>query len=120
MTRVREEWSHLGTRAGTLRGLAVTGGVITSAGIVLAATFSVLAVPPLVLLTEIGFLVSFGVLLDTLVVRSVLVPALAFDLDRRMWWPSRLSQRQRPPIPQREPFAAGSAPRRSGGSRLIK
>jgi RND superfamily putative drug exporter len=70
-----------------LRGLAVTGGVITSAGVVLAATFSVLFVFPLVQLAEVGFLVAFGVLLDTLVVRSILVPALALDVGPRLWWP---------------------------------
>jgi putative drug exporter of the RND superfamily len=119
MTRVREESAHLGTRAGTLRGLAVTGGVITSAGIVLAATFSVLAVLPLVFLTEVGFLVAFGVLLDTLVVRSVLVPALSFDLDHRMWWPSRLSRGTPEAPPPAERPAEAAAPRR-GGSRLIR
>ena len=80
MARVREERLALPTREAMLRGLAVTGGVITSAGIVLAGTFSVLAVLPLVALTQIGVTVAFGVLLDTLVVRSVLVPALTFDL----------------------------------------
>ncbi len=94
MTRVREETLAHGTRAGVLRGLAVTGGVITSAGVVLAATFAVLGVLPLVFLSEVGFTVAFGVLLDTIVVRSVLVPALAHDLGRVIWWPSRLS---RPP-----------------------
>jgi putative drug exporter of the RND superfamily len=89
MTRIREESLTAGTRTGTLRGLAVTGGVITSAGIVLAATFSVLAVLPLVVLTEVGFLVAFGVLLDTFIVRSILVPALTLDLDKRIWWPSK-------------------------------
>ena len=74
-----------------LRGLAVTGGVITSAGVVLAGTFLVLAVLPLVFLTEIGFVVAFGVLLDTLVVRSILVPALVFDIGPRIWWPSSLA-----------------------------
>src|SRR6478752_6257988 len=93
MSRVHEEAQHLGTRAGMLKGLAVTGGVITSAGIVLAATFSVLAIMPLVQMTEIGLMVAFGVLLDTLIVRSVLVPALTFDIGRRVWWPSRLSHR---------------------------
>ena len=92
MSRVHEEAQHLGTRAGMLKGLAVTGGVITSAGIVLAATFSVLTIMPLVQMVEIGFLVAFGVLLDTLIVRSVLVPALTFDLGHRIWWPSRLSR----------------------------
>ena len=90
MARVREETIRHGTREGMLRGLAVTGAVITSAGIVLAGTFSALAVLPLVFLTEIGFIVAFGVLLDTFIVRSILVPALTFLLDRRIWWPSRL------------------------------
>jgi RND superfamily putative drug exporter len=97
MTRVREEATHTDARTGVLRGLAVTGGVITSAGVVLAATFSVLFIFPLVQLAEIGFLVAFGVLLDTLVVRSILVPALALDLGRVMWWPSRLSRPPNPP-----------------------
>jgi RND superfamily putative drug exporter len=97
MTRVREEAIRTEARAGVLRGLAVTGGVITSAGVVLAATFSVLFIFPLVQLAEIGFLVAFGVLLDTLVVRSVLVPALALDLGRAIWWPSRLSAARHPP-----------------------
>jgi RND superfamily putative drug exporter len=91
MTRVREETLRHGTRDGVRRGLAVTGGVITSAGIVLAATFAVLGVLPLVFLAEIGFTVAFGVLLDTFLVRSVLVPALATDIGRRIWWPSRLA-----------------------------
>ena len=90
MARVREETLRHGTREGMLRGLAVTGAVITSAGIVLAGTFGALAVLPLVFLTEIGFIVAFGVLLDTFVVRSILVPALTFIWDRRIWWPSRL------------------------------
>jgi RND superfamily putative drug exporter len=75
-----------------LRALAVTGGVITSAGIVLAGTFSVLAVLPLVFLTEIGFVVAFGVLLDTFLVRSVLVPALVELIGPKVWWPSRLAR----------------------------
>ena len=90
MARVREETLRFGTREGMLRGLAVTGAVITSAGIVLAGTFGALAVLPLVFLTEIGFIVAFGVLLDTFVVRSILVPALTFMLDHRIWWPSSL------------------------------
>jgi putative drug exporter of the RND superfamily len=92
MARVREESLTLGTRQGMLKGLAVTGGVITSAGIVLAGTFSVLGVLPLVVLTEIGFTVAFGVLLDTLIVRSILVPALTLDVGKRMWWPSALAR----------------------------
>jgi len=96
MTRVREETLHLGTRPGVLRGLAVTGGVITSAGVVLAATFSVLGVLPLVFLAQIGFAVAFGVLLDTIVVRSLLVPALVYDVGQRVWWPSELARRDEP------------------------
>jgi RND superfamily putative drug exporter len=92
MARVREETLRHGTRAGMLRGLAVTGAVITSAGIVLAGTFSALAVLPLVFLTEIGFIIAFGVLLDTFLVRSVVVPALGFDIGPRIWWPSRLAR----------------------------
>lgn len=91
--RARQEAEALGTGPGTMVALAVTGGVITSAGIVLAATFSVLGVLPLLLLTELGMLVAFGVLFDTLVVRSVLVPAVLLALDRAFWWPSRLSHR---------------------------
>jgi putative drug exporter of the RND superfamily len=92
MARVREETERHGTREGMLRGLAVTGGVITSAGIVLAGTFSVLGVLPLVFLTQIGFVVAFGVLLDTFIVRSVLVPALAFEIGPKIWWPSKLAK----------------------------
>ncbi len=92
MARVREETARHGTREGMLRGLAVTGGVITSAGIVLAGTFSVLGVLPLVFLTQIGFVVAFGVLLDTFIVRSVLVPALAFEIGPKIWWPSTLAK----------------------------
>jgi len=90
MTRVREEAARIGTVRGTLRGLAVTGGVITSAGVVLAATFAALGVLPLVPLAQLGFAVAFGVLLDTLVVRSLLVPAATLVLGRRVWWPGRL------------------------------
>jgi putative drug exporter of the RND superfamily len=105
MARVREETLRHGTRQGMIRGLAVTGGVITSAGIVLAGTFSVLALLPLVFLTEIGFVIAFGVLLDTFVVRSVLVPALVLDIGPAVWWPSRLAREAGPP--------AGSAASRS-------
>jgi putative drug exporter of the RND superfamily len=97
VARAREETLKHGTRAGILRALAVTGGVITSAGIVLAGTFSVLAVLPLVFLTEIGFVVAFGVLLDTFLVRSVLVPALVLKIGPSIWWPSALSRRDRGP-----------------------
>ena len=90
MTRVREESIKIGTRAGVIKGLTVTGGVITSAGIVLASTFGVLGVLPLVFLAEIGFAVAFGVLLDTIVVRSLLVPALVRVLGPKIWWPSKL------------------------------
>jgi RND superfamily putative drug exporter len=90
MTRVREETKRLGTVEGTLRGLSLTGGVITSAGVVLAATFAALAVLPILFLTQIAFIVAFGVLLDTLLVRSLLVPALSVDIGGRIWWPSKL------------------------------
>ena len=90
MTRVREEAVGRGHREGTLAGLALTGGVITSAGVVLAATFAALAVLPLLVLVELAFAVAFGVLLDALVVRSLLVPALTVDLGRRTWWPGPL------------------------------
>jgi RND superfamily putative drug exporter len=92
LARAREETIKHGTRDGILRALAVTGGVITSAGIVLAGTFSVLAVLPLVFLTEIGFVVAFGVLLDTFLVRSVLVPALVLLIGPKVWWPSSLAR----------------------------
>ncbi|PZE64313.1 efflux RND transporter permease subunit [Curtobacterium sp. MCBD17_021] len=95
MTRVREETLRHGPREGVLRGLGATGGVITSAGVVLAATFAALGVIPILFLVQIAFVVAFGVLLDTVVVRSLLVPALVLDLDRRAWWPSRLSRRPR-------------------------
>ncbi|GAB3185593.1 RND superfamily putative drug exporter [Micromonospora palomenae] len=95
MSRVREESVKRGTRAGVLSGLAVTGGVITSAGIVLAATFSALAVLPLVVLVELGVAVAVGVLLDTIVVRSLLVPALSYDIGPKIWWPSRLARTAR-------------------------
>ncbi|MDQ6739839.1 MAG: MMPL family transporter, partial [Actinomycetota bacterium] len=92
MTRVREAFLELGTRPGILRGLVVTGGVITSAGVVLAATFAALGVIPILFLVQIAFIMAFGVLLDTVVVRSLLVPALSYDLGRVIWWPSKLSR----------------------------
>jgi putative drug exporter of the RND superfamily len=94
MTRVHEETKRHGPRRGALIGLAATGGVITSAGIVLAGTFAALGTLPLVFITEIGFAVAFGVLLDTFVVRSVLVTALNLDVGRWMWWPSSLFHKQ--------------------------
>ncbi|BDZ43291.1 hypothetical protein GCM10025865_25900 [Paraoerskovia sediminicola] len=92
MTRVREETLRIGARPGVLRALAITGSVITSAGVVLAATFAALGVIPLLFLAQLAFIVSFGVLLDTLVVRSLLVPALVHDLGRRTWWPSKIAR----------------------------
>ncbi|MEE4022229.1 MMPL family transporter [Gordonia sp. PKS22-38] len=92
MTRAREEAKTHGTRDGMLRGLTATGGVITSAGVVLAATFAALAVIPLLFLVQIAFLVAFGVLVDTLIVRTLLVPALTLDIGKRVWWPSSLSR----------------------------
>lgn len=93
MTRVHEEAKEIGTRRGALVGLAATGGVITSAGLVLAGTFAVLATLPVVTFAEIGIAVALGVLLDTIVVRPVLVTALNLDLRGRMWWPSALASR---------------------------
>lgn len=92
IARAREETIRFGSRQGILRALAVTGAVITSAGIVLAGTFSVLAVLPLTFLTELGFTVAFGVLLDTFLVRSVLVPAIALSVGDNFWWPSALAK----------------------------
>jgi len=94
MTRVREEAMQHGTSEGVRRGLAVTGGVITSAGIVLAATFGALAVIPILFLAQIAFIVAFGVLLDTLIVRSLLVPALSLQIGRALWWPSALAKKK--------------------------
>ncbi len=93
VTRAREDAAGLGTRGGMLRALRVTGGVITSAGILLAAVFAVLGVLPFIALTQIGIIVCIGVLLDTLLVRTVLVPALAFVLGERFWWPGRTGHR---------------------------
>jgi putative drug exporter of the RND superfamily len=93
MARVREETLTHGTRDGMVRGLAVTGTVITSAGLVLAGTFSTLAVLPLVFLTEIGFVIAVGILIDTFLVRSLLVPALMLEIGDEIWWPSALARR---------------------------
>lgn len=94
MTRVREESMEHGTREGVLRGLRLTGGIITSAGLVLAATFTALAVIPVLFLAQLAFIVAFGVLLDTFAVRSFLVPALGYDIGRAIWWPSKLARGQ--------------------------
>jgi RND superfamily putative drug exporter len=93
MTRVREESIKSGTREGVIKGVTVTGAVITSAGIVLAATFAVLGLLPLVPLAQLGFAVGFGVLLDTIIVRSILVPALVHEIGPKIWWPSKLAQK---------------------------
>jgi putative drug exporter of the RND superfamily len=102
MTRIREEAERSGPRRGALAGLAATGGVITSAGLVLAGTFAVLGTLPVTALTEIGFAVAFGILLDTLLVRSVMVTALSLDLGRWMWWPGKLARRREPGAPAAE------------------
>jgi len=94
MTRVREEAQRGGSRRGALIGLAATGGVITSAGLVLAGTFGTLATLPLTFTFQIGFVVAFGVLLDTIIVRSILVTGLNLDLGRHIWWPARISRRE--------------------------
>ena len=94
MTRVREEARREGSRRGALIGLAATGGVITSAGLVLAGTFGTLATLPLTFTLQIGFVVAFGVLLDTIIVRSILVTGLNLDLGRHIWWPARISRRE--------------------------
>ncbi|MEE2524085.1 efflux RND transporter permease subunit [Pseudarthrobacter sp. J75] len=101
MSRVREESLKHGTRPGILRGLGVTGGVITSAGVVLAATFAALGVIPIMFLVQLAFIVAFGVLLDTVLVRSLLVPALAYDIGPKIWWPGKLAR----------PEAAATSPR---------
>jgi RND superfamily putative drug exporter len=111
MTRIREEAERSGPRRGALTGLAATGGVITSAGLVLAGTFAVLGTLPVTALTELGFAVAFGILLDTLLVRSVMVTALSLDLGRWMWWPGKLARQ-----PQARALAAQpeSEPVRTG------
>jgi RND superfamily putative drug exporter len=95
MSRIREETSRYGSREAVLRGLSATGGIITSAGLILAGTFAVLTALPLKQLVEIGFAVSLGVLLDTFIVRSMLVPAIAVKAGDWSWWPSKLAL-QRP------------------------
>jgi len=105
MTRVREEAARHGTKRAALIGLAATGGVITSAGVVLAGTFAVLATLPLTAFAEIGFAVAFGVLLDTIVVRAVLVTALNLDIGRHMWHPGKLAK-----VPDEQPSTAAPEP----------
>lgn len=100
VTRIREETKTHGTRLGILRGLTVTGGVITSAGVVLAATFAALYVIPILFLAQIAFIVAFGVLIDTLIVRAFLVPALFYDIGPKIWWPSKLSNQKYQKQPQ--------------------
>ncbi|MER6594637.1 MMPL family transporter, partial [Micromonospora purpureochromogenes] len=107
VTRAREDARSAGTRDGMLSALRVTGGVITSAGILLAAVFAVLGVLPLITLTQVGIIVCIGVLLDTLLVRTVLVPALAFLLGDRFWAPGRIHRDPAPDAPaEPEPVAA--------------
>ncbi len=103
MTRVREETANFGTRQGSLIALSSTGGVITSAGFVLAATFLVLGSIPFVFLAELGVAVALGVLIDTIIVRSVLVTAINLDLGGKIWWPSALDRK--PPVEPKDPAA---------------
>lgn len=95
MTRVREETGKLGVTSGVMKALTVTGGVIISAGVVLAATFAALGILPVLFMVQIAFVVAFGVLLDTMIVRSLLVPALTLQVGNLMWWPSKLWRRTR-------------------------
>ncbi|MEV0978449.1 MMPL family transporter [Streptomyces sp. NPDC049915] len=108
-TRVREEAIRRGTRPGVVTALSATGAVITSAGLVLAGTFAALGTLPMVGFAEIGFAVALGVLLDTFVVRSVLVTALFLDVGRKVWWPHRLARRDGAPVPKESEVS------RSGG-----
>jgi putative drug exporter of the RND superfamily len=94
MTRVHEEAKQWGTRRGALIGLSATGGVITSAGLVLAGTFAVLGTLPLTFLAELGFAVAIGILIDTIIVRAVLVTALTLDIGRWVWWPHKLMHKR--------------------------
>ncbi|MEW1920341.1 MMPL family transporter [Pseudarthrobacter oxydans] len=110
MSRVREESLKHGTRPGILRGLGVTGGVITSAGVVLAATFAALGVIPIMFLVQLAFIVAFGVLLDTVLVRSLLVPALAYDIGPGIWWPSKLGRQEVEERPDRDEALLAKTP----------
>jgi RND superfamily putative drug exporter len=102
MTRAREEVARVGNRQGVLTALTVTGGVVTNAGMVLAATFATLVVLPVVMALHIGLVVALGVLLDTVVVRTLLVPSLAVDLGARIWWPGRPARQRPRPYPSRD------------------
>ncbi|MEV8000884.1 efflux RND transporter permease subunit [Pseudarthrobacter oxydans] len=110
MSRVREESLKHGTRPGILRGLGVTGGVITSAGVVLAATFAALGVIPIMFLVQLAFIVAFGVLLDTVLVRSLLVPALAYHIGPGIWWPSKLGRQEVEERPDRDEALLAKTP----------
>ena len=120
VSRAKEETETLGTRKGIIEALAVTGGVITSAGVLLAAVFTVLGVLPVIVLTEIGVIVGVGVLLDTLLVRTVLVPALVTLLGDRFWWPGRLARSAGSDSSRRKPVTNGRVPVRedAGGDRF--
>ena len=117
--RIREEARHLGTREGILRGLSVTGGVITAAGVVLAGTFAALTQLPAVPITQVGIAVAVGVLLDTLLVRTVLIPASLLATGERAWWPARtgtLQHRGHPcPAPPRTPAEPLAVPEEAIG-----
>lgn len=108
MDRVREEAEHYGTKRGALRALVATGPVITSAGVILAGTFAALATIPIDILVELGLAVAFGVIVDTLIVRSMLVPAIITVAGDRSWWPGRLKTHAEP-----EPAAAGASAART-------
>lgn len=94
MTRAKEETPQRGTKKAVLHSLTVTGGVITSAGVVLAATFAALSVIPLMFMVQLAFIVAFGVLLDTFIVRTLLIPGLVTDIGRKVWWPSHQSREE--------------------------
>jgi putative drug exporter of the RND superfamily len=115
MARVREESRDHGTREGMLRALAATGPVITSAGVILAGTFSVLMTLPVTYTFDLGFMVALGILLDTFIVRTIMVPAAVELIGDRIWWPSTADRggalrerREAEPEPQTEAAGAGS------------
>ncbi|MGO1952549.1 MMPL family transporter [Corynebacterium casei] len=95
MTRAKEDTPTMGTRKAVLHSLAVTGGVITSAGVVLAATFAALAVIPLMFMVQLAFIVAFGVLVDTFIVRTLLIPGLVLEIGPKVWWPSKQRHEER-------------------------